>query len=124
MTEHARLSSRWAALPVSLRAILTGLLVALVAANVWPPLLLGLGVPLAATVEVGFLGLYVWWARGGGPPQRTRAARGVAFRSGRLSPGQWFWGLLAALSFAATIHAAIVLLFRFVPFPIEMFRRG
>jgi len=124
MTAQEGLPSRWARLPVLLRAIITGVLIGLIAANVWPPLLVSLGVPLAATVEVGFLGLYVWWASGGGPPQRTHAARSVVFRSGALSPAQWCWGLLAALFFAATIHAMIVLLFRFVPFPIEAFRRG
>jgi membrane protease YdiL (CAAX protease family) len=41
-----------------------------------------------------------------------------------LSPAQWFWSFLAAISFAATIHAAIVLLFRFMPLPIETFRHG
>jgi membrane protease YdiL (CAAX protease family) len=48
----------------------------------------------------------------------------MAFRRGALSPAQWFWGIVGALSFAATIHAAIVLLFRFVPFPTEAFRHG
>jgi membrane protease YdiL (CAAX protease family) len=116
--------SGWATWPVSLRAVITGIVIALIPANVWPPLLSSLGVSLAATIEIVFLGLYLWWASGGGPPERTHAARGVAFRSGPLSPGQWFWGVMAALSFAATIHAAIVLLFRFVPFPLEAFRHG
>jgi membrane protease YdiL (CAAX protease family) len=116
--------SRWAKLPVSLRAVITGILIALIPANVWPPLLLSLGVPLAAIIELVFLGLYVWWASGGGPPERTRAVRGIAFRSRALSPAQWFWGVIAAFSFAATVHAAIVLLFRFAPFPIEAFRHG
>jgi membrane protease YdiL (CAAX protease family) len=124
MTAQENRRNRWATLPVSLRAIITGIVIALIPANVWPPLLLSLGVPLAATIEVIFLGLYVWWASGGGRPERTRAARGLAFRSGRLSPGQWFWGVISALSFAATVHAAIVLLFRFVPFPTEAFRHG
>jgi membrane protease YdiL (CAAX protease family) len=124
MTAQENRRNRWATLPVSLRAVITGILIALIPANVWPPLLLSLGVPLAATIEVVFLGLYVWWASGGGAPERTRAARGLAFRSGPLSPGQWFWGVISALSFAATIHAAIVLLFRFVPFPTEAFRHG
>ena len=48
-----------------------------------------LGVPVGATVEVLFLGLYVWWTRGGGPPQRTRVARSVAGRSGALLRAQW-----------------------------------
>jgi membrane protease YdiL (CAAX protease family) len=124
MTTQDTQSTRWARLPVSVRAVITGLLIALIPANVWPPLLLSLGVPVAATVELVFLGLYFWWASGGGPPKGTRDARGVAFRSGALSPAQWFWGVIAALSFAATVHAAIVLLFRFVPFPIEAFRHG
>ena len=114
----------WAQLPVSVRAIVSGLLVGLAPANVWPPLLLTLGVPLAATTEAVFLALYIWWASGGGPPFTSRMARGAAFRRRTLTSMQWMWGVVAALSFAATIHAAIVLLFRFVPFPMAAFRHG
>jgi hypothetical protein len=45
--------------PVLIRAIITGIVVALVAANVWPLLLLGLGVPLAAIAEAVFLAAYL-----------------------------------------------------------------
>jgi membrane protease YdiL (CAAX protease family) len=114
----------WARLPVSIRAVVTGLVIGLVPANVWPPLLLNLGVPVAAPIETGFLALYLWWAGGGGPPLDSKATRRAAFRSRTLTPMQWLWGVVAALSFAATIHAAIALLFRFVPFPLEAFRRG
>src|SRR5215472_16617632 len=89
---------------VSLRAIIIGLVIALLPANVWPPLLLRAGVPLAAIIEIAFLGLYVWWASGGGLPRRTQAARSLAFRSRVLSPAQWFWTIVAALSFATIIH--------------------
>jgi membrane protease YdiL (CAAX protease family) len=114
----------WMKLPVALRAILSGVLIALVAANVWPILLVTLGVPVAAIAETIFLAVYVWWAGGGGPPRRTQEARATAFRRGRLSPAQWFWGLIAASFFAATVHASIVLLFRFVAFPMAAFRHG
>ena len=114
----------WSRLPVSLRAIISGLLIALMAANVWPVLLLKLGVPLAAIAEVIFLSLYIWWAAGGGPPRTTQDSRAFAFRRGSLSTMQWRWSIVAALFFAITIHAAIVLLFRFVPFPKEAFRHG
>ena len=53
-----------------------------------------------------------------------QATRVTAFRRGTLSPTQWFWGLIGAFFFAATIHASIVLLFRFVPFPMAAFRHG
>jgi membrane protease YdiL (CAAX protease family) len=114
----------WSRLPVSLRAIVTGLLIALVAANVWPILLVNLGVPLAAISEAVFLSLYLWWASGGGLPRKTRASRAFAFRRRALLSTQWFWSIVSALFFAVTILAAIVLLFRFFPFPKEAFRHG
>ena len=124
MTAQENRPSRWATFPVLLRATIIGIVIGLIPANVWPALLLSLSVPMAASGEVIFLALYVWWASGGGPPQSTRVARGRVFRSVRLSPAQSFWGVIGALFFAATIHAAIVLLFRFVPFPAAAFRRG
>jgi membrane protease YdiL (CAAX protease family) len=114
----------WSKLPVSLRAILSGLLVALVAANVWPILLVSLGVPLAAVVEMVFLGLYLWWTSGGGPPRRTHDSRQIAFRSVALSREQWLWGVIGALFLAVTVHASIVVLFHCVEFPVAAFRRG
>ena len=124
MTSQDRAPNIWSRLPIALRAIISGLLIALVSANVWPLLLLNLGMPLAAIAEAIFLALYVWWTGGGGPPRTTQAARATAFRRGRLSPRQWGWGLVAALFFAITIHASLVLLFRIVPFPMAAFRQG
>jgi len=124
MTTNEPAPSAWSKLPISLRAIICGLLVGLVAANVWPLFLLKLGAPLAAIAEMIFLSVYLWWAAGGGPPRKAQAARAIAFRRPTLAPAQWFWGLIAALFFAVTVHSAIVLLFRFVPFPAAAFRRG
>src|SRR5437870_12170579 len=72
MTTQDRALNPWTKLPISLRAIISGLLIALAAANVWPLLLLNLGVPLAAFAEAIFLALYLWWAGGGGPPRTTK----------------------------------------------------
>jgi membrane protease YdiL (CAAX protease family) len=118
------LSGTWAKLPISLRAILAGLLIALPTANVWPLLVLNLGALFASIAEAVFLALYIWWAAGGGPPRASQTSRAIAFRRGTLSAAQWLWGMVAALCFALTIHASIVLLFRFVPFPVAEFRRG
>jgi membrane protease YdiL (CAAX protease family) len=124
MTSQDRAPNIWSRLPIALRAIISGLLIALVPANVWPLLLHNLGVPLAAITEGIFLALYVWWGGGGGTPRTTQAARATAFRRGTLSPRQWSWGLVAALFFAVTIPASLVLLFRIVPFPTAAFRQG
>jgi membrane protease YdiL (CAAX protease family) len=114
----------WTRLPVALRAILIGLVVFAISANVWLVLLLKLGTVPATGIEVIFLALLVWWSHGGGPPRGAKAFRVRAFRNIRLTPGQWMWGLIAAFFFAATVHASIVLLFRFVPYPAAEFRSG
>ena len=116
--------SFWSKLPVSIRAILSGLVIALVPANVWPILLVSLSTPAAALVEVIFLGFYLYWTTGGGPPRKTRDSRQHAFRSRQLSREQWLWGIIGAIFFAVTVHASIVVLFRVVQFPLEAFRRG
>jgi membrane protease YdiL (CAAX protease family) len=109
---------------VVVRALIVGLLVGMIAANVWPLLLLNLGMPVAAIAELVFLGAYVWWVSGGGPPHSLKAVRADNFRVRPLSAAQWTWGLIAAVSFAATVHASLVLLFRIVPFPAAAFHRG
>ena len=116
--------SFWSKLPVSIRAILSGLVIALVPANVWPILLVSLSTPAAALVEVISLGFYLYWTTGGGPPRKTRDSRQHAFRSRQLSREQWLWGIIGAIFFAVTVHASIVVLFRFVQFPLAAFRRG
>jgi membrane protease YdiL (CAAX protease family) len=123
MTETARRGA-WGRLPVVLRAVVGGLLIGMIAANIWPIFLLKLGMPTAAAAEVLFLGLYVWWAAGGGPPRSLQGVRAEYFRTRALSGAQWIWGIVAAVCFAATVHAALVLLFRFVPFPADAFHHG
>jgi len=123
VNERAR-AGPWSRLPVIVRAIFIGVLVGLVAANVWPILLLKLGMPIAAGAELVFFAAYIWWASGGGAPKAWQAARADSFRVGPLSRPQWIWGLIAAVFFAATVHASMVVLFRLVPFPAAAFRAG
>jgi membrane protease YdiL (CAAX protease family) len=110
--------------PVIPRAIVVGIVVGMIAANVWPMLLFKVGMPIAAAIEVVFLAAYIWWAAGGGPPRSWKAARADSFRVRALSGAEWKWGLIAALFFAVTVHAAIVVLFRLVPFPAQAFHAG
>jgi membrane protease YdiL (CAAX protease family) len=124
MTTSGRGPILWAKLPITLRAIFAGLLIAATAANVWLLLLLNLGVQLATIFEAIFLALFLWWASGAGPPTAAQVARAEAFRHGKLTSKQWLWGLIAAFFFAATVHASIVLLFRVVSYPAAAFRHG
>ena len=124
MTTPGRAPSLWTKLPITLRAIIAGFLITAAAGNVWLLLLLNLGVQLAAVIEAIFLALFLWWARGGGPPSAAKTARAEAFRHAKLTPKQWLWGLIAAFFFAATVHASIVLLFRVMSYPAAAFRHG
>jgi membrane protease YdiL (CAAX protease family) len=121
MEEVARALLR---LPLTIRAIVGGLVIGLSATNIWPVLLVALGAPLASGVEIAFLALYVWWASGRGWPRRLRVARRDLARANPIPRGQWGWGLLAAVAFAVVVHAAIVLLFRMTPFPAAAFHAG
>lgn len=124
MTVAVRTGDLLRRVPAVVRAVAGGLLVGMIAANVWPIFLLMLGMPIAAGVEIIFLSLYVWWAAGGGWPQSLRAVRADYFRVHSLSGVQLFWGTIAAVSFATTINGALVLLFRLVPFPAAAFHAG
>lgn len=117
-------ASAWTRIPVAVRAVAVGFVLGMAAANVWSALLRTSGALIAACLEILFLWIYVAWAAGGGPPRRLRGIRADCFRVGKLSARKWFWGSIAALSFAAVVHASIVLLFRFVPFPAASFHNG
>jgi len=114
----------WARLPTALRAVVAGLAVGLIGANVWSLLLISAGPLVASIAEPVFLVLYLWWVSGHGPPQRAAPARRRAFRAPKLSPAGWLYGLIAAAAFAVTVHAAIVILFRVTPYPVAQFRQG
>jgi len=107
-----------------LRAVIAGVLIALIPANVWLIVVTTLGVPRAVWAEAAFLAAFVWWAHGGGPPRTLRDVRRRSFRGLPRGPAAWMWSLIAAVSFAATVHAAIAILFRLMPFPAAVFHKG
>jgi membrane protease YdiL (CAAX protease family) len=86
-------------LPVVLRAIVTRILVGLIAANVWRLLLTRLGAPLGAALEIVLLAAYVWWASGGGAP-RSVGPRGRSRFARAHSPPLAGSGAAAGLCFA------------------------
>jgi membrane protease YdiL (CAAX protease family) len=123
VTATARPAKRSPVLVV-LGAVLLGLIVGMIAANVWPVLLLNLKTPVASVLEIVFLTAYIFWVSGGGPPHKWRAFRSECSRVRGLTSRDWLWGIIAAVSFAATVHASIVVLFRFIPYPAASFHRG
>jgi membrane protease YdiL (CAAX protease family) len=82
-----------------------------------------LGVAPATAVELLFLAVYAWWLTGLAPGP-WKAQRVDLGRGERITRAAYVWGPVAAIAFAVTVHAAIVLLFRFIPFPAEAFHAG
>lgn len=106
-------------------AVTGGLLVGMIAANIWPVLLTlaKLDAVTASVVEVVFLLTYALWFTGVLPGPWRRGRRNLG-RGGPLRSGQWGWGVLTAFAFAGTIHAAMVVLFRLIPYPAAAFHAG
>ncbi len=82
----------WNRIPVVVRAVVVGILVGLVAANIWPVFLYKLGMPAAAGAEALFLLVFVWWVRGRRPAALVEGrARGEfpqpQAHGARLGPG-------------------------------------
>ena len=123
MTTTNRTTNLWTRLPIMLRAIVVGFIVASCCkcVAVTAP---KVGVKLAVVFEGLFLTVFLWWAHGEGPPRATEAFRAKAFRRCRLTTRQWLWGLIAALFFCGhSSYIPIVLLFR-LPTPIPLRRSG
>src|SRR5438477_10049477 len=117
MTTPGRGPSLWTKLPNTVRAILSGFLIAAAAANVWLLLLLNLGVQLAAVIEAIFLALCVWWACGETPPEATQADRANSLRRAKFTFRQWSSGLTGVLFSAATIPASTPSPFLSIAYP-------
>jgi hypothetical protein len=83
----------WTRVPVIIRAVFGGILIGMIAANIWPILLLRIGMPTAAGVELAFLSLYVWWAAGGGHRRALRSGGQIIFACDRFlqlnGPGEY-----------------------------------
>ena len=105
---------RWSRLPVLLRAILIGFLVAAVPTLLWGTLLqvnlrLSAQTPWAAILMAVFLVFYWNYLQGWGWPQSLATQRRAGLRAPSLSPAGWGWSLLAGgLGLAASIVFYIV----------------
>jgi membrane protease YdiL (CAAX protease family) len=67
----------------------------------------------------GFLWLYWKYFSGSWWPRSTAEARSKYFRTVRLSPAIWKWGLAGTFLFVVVFQSATVLTFRLIEFPAE-----
>ena len=111
----------WSRIPLIVRAIVVGLLVAEVGITSWGVLLVGTP-PLVALVAMPvLLVLYCLFFSGHLLWPATKQLRRENFRETSLSATTWKWGLGAAALFVVALESSIFTLFRLMPYPAEQF---
>jgi membrane protease YdiL (CAAX protease family) len=105
----------WRRLPLPVRAILTGIIVAGVPTMLWSALAgtnlrLDPAVPWSAPVMAGVLWLYWRYVRGDGPPRRLAGSRRDFLRAVAVGPQTWGLSLVAGGTAIAAVWAAFAAL--------------
>jgi membrane protease YdiL (CAAX protease family) len=118
------LSGLWRRVPVVIRAIVTGLLVAEIGIMTWMASLMLIPGIWPLVVMGGALCAYCVYFAGRGWPKATREARRKRFRALKLPRAVWAWGLAAAMLWVVVGQASFVVTFRLVEFPAERFDQG
>jgi membrane protease YdiL (CAAX protease family) len=114
----------WQRTPVLLKAILMSALVGIVGANGISVFFIALPIPLSFIAMLAYLFLYWKFFSGSWGPNKTAETRKKYFRAGSLSPRLWKWSLLLAALFVLVFQSALVVTFRLIQFPADLFAQG
>jgi membrane protease YdiL (CAAX protease family) len=114
----------WQRTPVVIQAIVVGSLVTEVGVLAWLATLALVPGLWPIVVMGGLLWLYCKYWSGSWWPRATAQARRDRFRALKLPTGVWTWGLAAALLFVVVAQSSLVLTFRIIEFPAELFAYG
>jgi hypothetical protein len=75
--------SLWGRVPVIIRAVIGGILVGMIAANIWPIFLVAFGMPVAAGAEITFLALTYGGLQAAALPRVSRRCGRIISESAR-----------------------------------------
>jgi membrane protease YdiL (CAAX protease family) len=109
-------------IPIIISAIVSGLIVAEIGIITWTADFTLLPWTLSPFLMIGLLWLYCRYFSGHGWPNRHSAARKERFRALKLPLRTWKWSLAGALLFVVILESALMVTFRLVSFPTELFK--
>jgi membrane protease YdiL (CAAX protease family) len=109
-------------IPVIITAIFGGLIVAEIGIIAWTADFTLLPWTLSPILMIGLLWLYCRYFSGYGWPNSSSAARKERFRALRLSSRNWKWALAGAILFVVILESALMVTFRLVSFPTQLFK--
>ncbi|MES0491972.1 MAG: type II CAAX endopeptidase family protein [Leptospirales bacterium] len=122
--QASSLAKAWQRTPVLIRAILMTLVVGIVGANGIVVFSITLPPSLALIATLAYLFLYWKFFSGSWGPKKTAETRKKYFRAGRLSPTLWKWSLLLGALFVLLFQSSLVVMFRLIQFPADLFEMG
>jgi membrane protease YdiL (CAAX protease family) len=96
-------------------------LVGIVGANGISVFFIALPIPLSLIAMLAYLFLYWKFFSGSWGPKKTAETRKKYFRAGSLSPRLWKWSLLLAALFVLALQSGIVVTFRLIQYPTDLF---
>jgi membrane protease YdiL (CAAX protease family) len=114
----------WKRLPVVIRALVVGFLVAEIGIGAWLAIAALIPAPWFLVLMGAFLWAYWRYFSGNGWPESTAEARRIRYRSTEMTVAIWIWGTLAAILFVVIVQSGFVLTFRVTEFPAEAFAAG
>ena len=118
------LAKVWQRTPVLLKAILMTFFIGIVGANVIGVIYNALSPPVSLIAILAYLFLYWKFFSGSWGPKKTAETRKKYFRAGSLSPRLWKWSLLLAGVFVLVFQSSLVVTFRLIEFPADLFDQG
>jgi membrane protease YdiL (CAAX protease family) len=118
------LSGFWRRVPVAIRAIATGILVAEIGITTWMASLMLVPGIWPLVIMGGVLWAFCTYFSGSWWPKATAESRRDRFRALKLPMAVWTWSLAAAMLFVVVAQSSFVLTFRIVEFPAELFNQG
>jgi membrane protease YdiL (CAAX protease family) len=123
-SQASGLAKVWQRTPVLVKAFLMIFFVGIIGANGISVISILLPPPVSLIAILAFLFLYWKFFSGSWGPKKTAETRKKYFRAGRLSPQLWKWSLLLAALFVLVFQSSLVVTFRLVQFPAELFDQG
>ena len=112
----------WHKTPLVVKAILVGFIVSSIGVGIW---VLSISfIPSAWSIVL--MGVVLWayvkYFSGSWWPQSTALVRADNFRNTKLSKTMWKWGLISAALLVIVFQSGMVVTFRFIEYPAEVFK--
>lgn len=116
-----RIAMFWNRVPPIIQAILLMLSVTMVGTLSWSLLLFLTPLPWSIFIMGAILIVYVLFFSGRRGHEATKETRRTYFRSIQLPSAVWLWSIVAIILFVVISQSMLVVTFRLLPFPAELF---